>query len=226
MAPTDRAYFEGVTWCGPLLCDTNWSDVPTRSRTQKPTKEDEFFAKTLHTDDTISACLTQIRFSSQQGSSPQAVDEDNIGSLGWRPPISDARTLFALSSGVNGYTNIAHGGVVASLLDEVMGFLITTNTDHDVQRLSRLGSPVDQTPLWARTVTAELNVKYRRPVPTGDIVLVRAWFEDIRGNKIAIRATIEDSRGQCLSEGTGRFVSLAAGAGRAFQNGARDTPKI
>ncbi|EXJ57788.1 uncharacterized protein A1O5_12346 [Cladophialophora psammophila CBS 110553] len=194
----------------------NWanrSNKPnqTRSREPKRDKEDEFFARTLATDAAISACVTQIRAADNESGERRFPSAP--GSATWRPSVIEVRTLFAIAGGVNGYANIAHGGFVASILDEVMGILISTNKDRYEETVARTvtnGSttPAQQKPPRLTTVTAELNVKYRKPVFTGGVVLVRAWFGKVQGPKLVVQATIEDADGRVLSEGTGLFVGL------------------
>lgn len=220
MSSPDRDYLTTIPWCATLLNDPNWSIIPTTSRIQKPDHEDEFFSRTLATTETISAFVTQIRRRAQRVERQSSVTAP--GSSGWQPTIIEARALFALSTGVNGYPNIAHGGFVASLLDEIMGILITTNKDE----YEETGTD-EQNPQRLTTVTAELNIKYRRPVFTGGVVVARAWFDEIQGTRFRLQATIEDSEGRVLSEGAGLFVGLKRGSSRnLFRAGTGSRPKI
>ncbi|KAJ9603194.1 hypothetical protein H2200_012489 [Cladophialophora chaetospira] len=221
MTSVDISYFEAIPWCATLLKDARWTIITTRSRSQKQNQEDEFFSRTLSTEETIPSCITQVQYADRSHNEQLSAAP---GSPPWQPAIIEVRTLFALSAGVNGYPGIAHGGLVSSLLDEVMGLLITTNKDHHEKMLSstayeKAGSPTEGQPLRLTTVTAELNIKFRRPILTGGIVLVRAWFETVQGSTINLQATIEDSRGQVLSEGAGRFVGLKPGKEHAFRGG-------
>lgn len=122
----------------------------------------------------------------------------------------------------------------ASLLDEAIDFLIGANKDYQEEKA---GSSSPRAPLHRfqdsvanvdrpagelkpprlTTVTAELNIKYRRHVPTGTIVLVRAWFDKVEGSKVTVQAAIEDSDRRVLSAGRGLFVGLKPGEGEQFQ---------
>lgn len=222
LSSPDKSYLETIPWCATLLNDPNWTIIPTDSRVQKPNGEDEFFARTLATTETISACVTQIRRVERQSTTPP-------GSSAWQPTIVEARAMFALSTGVNGYPNIAHGGFVASLLDEIMGILISTNKNDYEETVVRTGTdetaePKPEKPHRLTTVTAELNVKYRRPVFTGGVVVARAWFDKIQGTRLTLQATIEDAEGRVLSEGAGLFVGLKTGRSNPFRTGSK--PKI
>jgi uncharacterized protein (TIGR00369 family) len=55
-----------------------------------------------------------------------------------------------LSEAYQGYPGIAHGGILATLLDETSGRAVMIDADEDL--------------FW---VTAKLEVRYRKPTPTG-----------------------------------------------------------
>ena len=61
-----------------------------------------------------------------------------------------------------------HGGIQAVLLDEVMGTAARLNSTSDTS--------------WA--VTAELQLKYRRPVPVGQALRVRARLVRTEGRNL------------------------------------------
>ena len=63
---------------------------------------------------------------------------------------------------------------------------------------------------------AGLKIEYQRPVPTGDVVLVRVWFERFQGSKVVVQAVIEDSGGRTLAEGRGTLVGLRPDKSNAF----------
>jgi thioesterase superfamily protein 4 len=78
------------------------------SRVLKASGEDSFFAETLATDRTIRACLTFRPTGAADGDFP----------------YKEIVTVVDLGDGLNGYPQICHGGMVATLLDEVCGVLI------------------------------------------------------------------------------------------------------
>lgn len=55
-------------------------------------------------------------------------------------PIPSLQVLVALEHGVNAYPNLSHGGLIATLLDESMGMLLTLNGTLDEERRVRLPS--------------------------------------------------------------------------------------
>jgi len=93
---------------------------------------------------------------------------------------------FVLGSRYAGGAGFVHGGVIAVLLDEVMG------------KISKL--------LEERAVTAELNIEYRKPVPTGAEIVVSGWQEEEKGRNRFRVGEIHDAKGNLLARGRGRFV--------------------
>jgi thioesterase superfamily protein 4 len=51
----------------------------------------------------------------------------------------EVRMIVELGDGLNGFPKVAHGGFVATMLDEVMGVLITTNMYARAERKRKLG---------------------------------------------------------------------------------------
>lgn len=100
------------------------------------------------------------------------------------------RTRVTLPPHLNGYRNVAHGGVLAALLDESMGWAATVfGADH---------------PMY---VTGELTVKYIAPVPVGEeIEIVSRLVED--AGRIAYGAGELRSGGRVCVKARGKFVPM------------------
>lgn len=180
MTDPDLHHFQSIPWCAKLLADPDFTISPTRSRSAKASTEDSFFAETLQTDKTIRACLSLFSNAtpSSSGASPQ---------------IQRVHTLISLGSGINGYPNIAHGGAVATLLDQVMAILMEENNYNGSGK---------------HVVTAYLNVKYRQPVATPGVVLLTAGYTKVVQRKQFMRATIEDGKGTVYAEAEALFVEI------------------
>lgn len=90
-----------------------------------------------------------------------------------------------------GYEGIVHGGLVATLLDEALGKLTTL-----------LGTPA---------VTAELTVRYLKPVPVGRPLRVTGRVSNGRGRLLAgeAEALLED--GTPAARATAKLVRIRAG---------------
>jgi uncharacterized protein (TIGR00369 family) len=100
------------------------------------------------------------------------------------------RGRFQLGAEYQGATGFIHGGIIATLLDEVMS------------KANRFRK--------ARAVTAELNVEYLRPVMVGVDLVVEGWETDAKGRNLFLQSEIRDSHGHLLARGRGRFVDLDA----------------
>jgi len=96
---------------------------------------------------------------------------------------------FVLGERYQGGGGMAHGGIIATLLDEVMG------------KVCRFRE--------ARAVTAELNVHYLKPVNVKDEILVEGWEVDQKGRNLFHCGEIRNLAGEVLARGTGRFVIIA-----------------
>ena len=77
----------------------------------------------------------------------------------------------------NGYPGIAHGGIVAAILDETSGRAVML--DGNFKNLF---------------VTLRLNVTYRRPTPTNTPLKAVGWLEHKgnRGMKVAAKLSLSD----------------------------------
>lgn len=81
---------------------------------------------------------------------------------------------------------MGHGGIIAVLLDEAMG------------KVCRFRD--------ARAVTAELDIKYLKPVRVDEEITVEAFETDFKGRNIFQTGEIRNAAGEVLARGTARFV--------------------
>lgn len=98
------------------------------------------------------------------------------------------RGSFRLSADYQGGTGFVHGGIVATLLDEVMAKVSRFEGDH--------------------AVTGELTVEYVRPVPVDKDVIVEGWEIERNGRNLLRQGEIRDPSGAILARGKGRFVQI------------------
>jgi acyl-coenzyme A thioesterase PaaI-like protein len=173
----DLIHFQEIPWCAELLSSPNIVITPTESREYKASTEDALFAETFKTDDTISACIS---FYPRYSPGARRIEE--------------VHTLLTLGYRLNGYPGRAHGGVLATVIDEVMGILLGIN-----KRLGLIATRGD-------TVTAYLNVSYVKPVQTPGTVLVSARFKEVMGRKHFLEATIKDGGGAVLARAEALFI--------------------
>ena len=95
---------------------------------------------------------------------------------------------FVLGERYQGGGGMAHGGIIATLLDEAMG------------KVCRFRN--------VRAVTAELTVEYLKPVKVEAEIVVEAFESEQRGRNLFLAGEIRNSIGEVLAKGKGRFVVL------------------
>ncbi len=93
-----------------------------------------------------------------------------------------------------GLDTVVHGGIQATVLDEVMGVA------------AQLALPADATNLAC--VTAEMQLAYKRPVPMDNEVVAKALVTSVEGRDIFVQGSIVDPEGTVLTEATSRWRQL------------------
>jgi len=88
-----------------------------------------------------------------------------------------------------GYREFVHGGVVATLLDEAMGWAL-------VHASGNYG------------VTRNLQVTYRRPVAVDKPVVLRGRVVAVDGRTVRLVSSVEDARGRVLASAQGEWVMV------------------
>jgi uncharacterized protein (TIGR00369 family) len=110
------------------------------------------------------------------------------------------RGTFRVGPEYQGGPRFVHGGIIATLLDEVMG------------KVGRFRG--------VRTVTAELQVEYLRPVPVDEDLVVEGWEIEKNGRNLYHTGEIRSASGAVLARGKGRFVEIDPGI--YYGNGSAD----
>ena len=90
-----------------------------------------------------------------------------------------------------GWQNMAHGGIISTLLDEVMSWTVI---------------------YFKRVffVTRKMDVKYVRPVPIGTPLVIKGELINSEAPpRIEARSEIQDDQGNILAKGTGEFIVLS-----------------
>ncbi|OAL56029.1 hypothetical protein IQ07DRAFT_660378 [Pyrenochaeta sp. DS3sAY3a] len=200
--------FHNTEWCAKMIGDPTWIAIESQSHDTTVPQQNTFLAKTLQTDSTIHGCLTLIK-SPLEPAEPlldgksRPIADTTHGVAGDKMDTGDAIKevvmLLSLGSAVNGFANMAHGGFVSTLLDEVIGVLNTTNIRfQEYVQKRKQPSPV----------TAYLNVTFQRPLPTPSIIQARAWYKgkDSTERKRVILGTLEDGQGVAYAKVEGLLV--------------------
>ncbi|KAF6825629.1 Acyl-coenzyme A thioesterase THEM4-like protein 1 [Colletotrichum musicola] len=189
----DAKHFLAIPWCAAHLNTAGVVHETATSRFAKPSTEDELFAKTLNTENTIAAFLTFYK-RPEPASTTAAVPAADDGVAG--NIIREIKCLLTLRSGVNGYPGVCHGGIVAAILDETLGFLFSVNRDNGL---------ADRDSAY---MTAYLNTQYVLPVQTPQTVLVVVTAKRAEGRKFWIDGRMEDEDGRVLAKAESLFVRL------------------
>jgi uncharacterized protein (TIGR00369 family) len=98
---------------------------------------------------------------------------------------------YTLSENYQGYPGVAHGGVVAAMLDEAAG-------------RSLMGDMV--TPRFM--FTARLNVRYRKNVPVGQPLRLVGKAGESRSRTATASSTIYDQAGNILAEAEALLINV------------------
>jgi uncharacterized protein (TIGR00369 family) len=98
------------------------------------------------------------------------------------------RGVFKITPEYQGGPGFVHGGIVATLLDEVMAKVSRFEKDY--------------------AVTGALNIEYVKPVPIGEELTVEGWETGREGRIRTRQGEIRNSAGKVLARGTGRFIEV------------------
>ena len=96
------------------------------------------------------------------------------------------RGNFRLGAEYQGGAGFIHGGIIATVLDEVMGKVCRFRGVH--------------------AVTAELTIQYLKPVPVDADLIVEGHEVEMTGRNLFMVGEIGDVSGRVLARGRGRFV--------------------
>ena len=95
---------------------------------------------------------------------------------------------FKLSRKYTGPPGHAHGGIIATILDEAMG------------KVNRFRNVL--------ALTSAMEIRYLKPVPLGKTLTVTSFEEKVEGRKHVNVAEISNPEGQVLARSTGTFIAI------------------
>ena len=99
------------------------------------------------------------------------------------------RGNFRLGAEYQGGPGFIHGGIIATVLDEVMGKVCRFRGVH--------------------AVTAELSIEYLKPVLVDADLVVEGYELEMKGRNLFLAGDIRDVSGKVLARGKGRFVIIS-----------------
>jgi acyl-coenzyme A thioesterase PaaI-like protein len=111
----------------------------------------------------------------------------------------EGHLLLRVGRGITGQTGIAHGGFLATVMDEVCGNLVAAaNLDEGLGMF-----------------TARLSLGYKRPVlvpedESGTVIVASARVERVEGRKVFIEGVVRDGNGVVCTTAEAIFVKKRA----------------
>ena len=107
----------------------------------------------------------------------------NTYSLGLRFWLSDhgCYTRYTIPDYLCGIDGLAHGGIIALLLDEVAQWTL-------VSQIGKIG------------VTKEIRVRYLKPVPTNTEIMIEGKITNQKGKNVILNSTICSADNELLAE--------------------------
>ena len=103
------------------------------------------------------------------------------------PEEGRAETSLIIPQYLTGWENLTHGGLISMLLDEIMA--------HACISSKLIG------------VTAELTVRFKKPLPVDTEVFVSGRMTDKKGRITLTSGKITDNAGTVYATGKARFIS-------------------
>jgi uncharacterized protein (TIGR00369 family) len=82
----------------------------------------------------------------------------------------------------------AHGGIIATILDEAMG------------KVNKLRNVI--------ALTSRIEIQYLKPVPLGKALVTEGWEQSVRGRRHVNVGEIRDGAGEVLARGRGVFIAI------------------
>jgi acyl-coenzyme A thioesterase PaaI-like protein len=95
--------------------------------------------------------------------------------------------LVEIGDNLCGHPGLVHGGIISALFDNTLGWLFIA---------------MQQPPAF----TANLNVNYRKPMPSNTTAVIKAHVTNVQGRKIFVNATWERD-GQVFADATALFIT-------------------
>ena len=115
--------------------------------------------------------------------------KDSIGlKLEFKTEGKKTRAVFTPKKEHQGYSNIAHGGILSAILDEAM---------------TRLGYE-----LGLNTVTAHIEVDFKTPAYAGEKLFLEGEIIEEKGRKVLARSVLRNSKEAIVAEAKGVLVKV------------------
>jgi len=106
-------------------------------------------------------------------------------------------TRFTPRAEHQGFTGITHGGILATVLDEVMARLVYAK--------------------GIRAVTADMRIRLRKPAPRGEELVISGWITSEERRALECMAEARNARGELVAEARARMVKVQLKGARVCQ---------
>jgi acyl-coenzyme A thioesterase PaaI-like protein len=97
---------------------------------------------------------------------------------------------FTVPEHFQGYPGVVHGGIVATMLDEIVGRVLVTD---DPSRMM---------------MTAKLVTRYRKPVPVGEPLKIEGWLIRDKGRYLQAKSEIRLADGSLAAEAEATLATV------------------
>ncbi|KXJ91858.1 HotDog domain-containing protein [Microdochium bolleyi] len=120
--------------------------------------------------------------------------------------VDTMHAFVSVGEALSGWPGVVHGGIVATLFDEVTGYVPMLNRLRGVPMFENTGY-----------MTGYLNTRYHRPVGTSAVLLVTARIKKVQGRKCwiegEVRSTVHGGlEGPVLASCEALFIALTTDA--------------
>ena len=189
-AKKDSSYNRLMTidWCANWIKSPDYCIALIKPPQTASDSRGALLGTTLRTDDTIRAAICLYRIEQAQ--------------------VSEIVVLFDIGTGLNGLPGAAHGGIIATLLDEACGMFVASLVGPQAQDLVLATRQTKCATIWPSAVTATLylNTTYVKFVKTPSVIAIRCWLKERKGRKLFVNGQVEDSNGDILSKAEALFI--------------------
>lgn len=169
-----------IPWCKSILNDPSYTQIshPNRIQPSDSSTQSSLFSRTLQTDSTIRAYAALYK---------NVIDQPEH-----LPEAGEVRMLLSLGTALNGHADVLHGGIIATIVDELTGLLV-----YKTYRSREI-------------FTVSLTTAFKKPIRTPNVIFGRAWMERApERRKVWINCTLEDEAGIVHATGEVLYIKPA-----------------
>jgi acyl-coenzyme A thioesterase PaaI-like protein len=158
---TTLAHFSSLLIAQPTLQDPEFCCIYASKTVTHDGYGHTLMGKTWSTETTIPHLLSLYRTSKSSSLESSSVE---------------IRRFYTLGNDLNAHPGLLHGGVISCILDSTLGNAASIGVRH-----------VDIMPMY----TAQLNIKFEKPVKTPGTIMVRSWVRRIEDGEKNVKVWAE-----------------------------------